>query len=246
VYFAPTIAEKSNVDRKPHILIAEDERLFQEFLARSLSDQGYDISCFEFGLEALNILDPKFHDLVLLDLRLPDEDGIVIARQIRARCDVPIVILTSDDEESTRINCLSIGVDDFMIKSVSPDELRLRIRNLLRRTLPNNIAVSQGNREIAINEWTLVSDDMSVRHANGREANLTLNEFRTLETLAKANGRILSRSQILDALSNSIDGPSERMVDAYISRIRQKLSDDAIITTVKGVGYKAAMNTLTG
>ena len=92
------------MDRKPHILIAEDERLFQEFLARSLSDQGYDISCYEFGLEALNVLDPKLHDLVLLDLRLPDEDGIVIARQIRARCGVPIVILTADDEESTRIN----------------------------------------------------------------------------------------------------------------------------------------------
>ena len=230
------------MDRKPHILIAEDERLFQEFLARSLSDQGYDIYCYEFGLEALNVLDPKLHDLVLLDLRLPDEDGIVIARQIRARCGVPIVILTSDDEESTRINCLSIGVDDFMIKSVSPDELRLRIRNLLRRTMPDNSAVSHVNGKVALNDWTLMSDDMSVRHADGREANLTLNEFRTLEILAKAHGRILSRGQILDGLSNGLDGPSDRMVDAYVSRVRQKLSDETIITTVKGVGYKVAAN----
>ncbi len=226
------------MDRKPHILVAEDERLFQEFLARSLSDQGYDITCFDLGLEMLNALDPQKHDLLLLDLRLPDEDGIVLARQVRARCNMPIIILTSDNDESTRLNCLSLGVEDFLIKSVSPDELRLRIRNLLRRTFYGERGAGPANDHLVLNDWTLDMDTLTVRHIDGHEANLTLNEFRTLDVLTRAKGRILSRGQILDGLSNGIDGPSERMVDAYISRIRQKLGDETIVTTVKGVGYK--------
>lgn len=223
---------------KPSILIAEDERLFQEILAHHLRDEGYEITCFENGLDMLRAFNPSVHNLILLDLRLPDEDGIVIARQIRARSDVPIIVLTSDFDESTRINCLSLGVDDFLLKTVSPEELRLRIKNLLWRTGTNYESKVSINSQILLNDWSVDIDAMTVRHTDGREANLTTNEFKTLMILAQAKGRILSRAQILDGLSNGYDGPSDRMVDAYISRIRSKLENDSIIITVKGSGYK--------
>lgn len=223
---------------KPSILIVEDERLFQEILARQLRDEGYEITCFESGVDMLRAFDPAVHNLILLDLRLPDEDGIVIARHLRARSNVPIVVLTSVIDENTRINCLSIGIDDFLLKTVSPEELRLRIKNVLWRIGTDYMSKISISTQFFVNEWVIDVDTMTVRNAEGRDANLTANEFKTLVILAHAKGRILSRAQILDGLSNGYDGPSDRMVDAYISRIRSKLENEDVITTVKGAGYK--------
>ncbi len=186
----------------------------------------------------LEAFDPDRHDLVLLDLRLPDEDGTVIARQLRARSEVPIIVLTSVLDEGTRIACLSVGVDDFLLKSISPDELKLRVRNILRRGKMHREKSSTGSDQETLLGWTIDRAGMTVRDAQGVDANLTVFEFKTLLLLLNAKGRILTRDQILDGLAAGIDGPSDRMVDAFISRIRKKLGREDIIKTMRGEGYK--------
>lgn len=221
------------------IAVVEDERLFQEILTTKLTEEGYDVTAFDSGYEFLAAAERSNFDIVLLDIGLPDESGIVIARQLRARSDVPIMMLTADTDEKTRISCLSVGADDYMSKSITKEELNLRLRNMLRRTMKRT---SDGYAETGLHDvrgWTFDLENFRAINGRNEEADLTVHEFKTLRLLYNAKGRILSRGQILDGLNEGkSDIPSDRMVDALVSRIRKKLNDPSIITTVQGLGYR--------
>lgn len=225
------------------IAVVEDERLFQEILATKLTDEGYEVITFDLGYDFLKAEERENFDIVLLDIGLPDESGVVIARQLRTRSDVPIIMLTADADEATRISCLEVGADDYLLKNITKEELNLRLRNMLRRTR-NQSGAGPAQKELChIRGWTLDLENYRAVNSANEEAELTVHEFRTLKLLHQAKGRILARGQILDGLNDgNDDAPSDRMVDALVSRIRKKLADPGVITTVQGLGYRLNLN----
>lgn len=225
------------------IAVVEDERLFQEILATKLTDEGYEVITFDRGHDFLKAEERENFDIVLLDIGLPDESGVVIARQLRARSDIPIIMLTADADEKTRISCLEVGADDYLLKNITKEELKLRLRNMLRRTRAQSGAGPAQKELCHIRGWTLDLENYRAFNSANEEAELTVHEFNTLKLLHQAKGRILARGQILDGLNGGTDdAPSDRMVDALVSRIRKKLGDSGVITTVQGLGYRLNIN----
>jgi DNA-binding response OmpR family regulator len=176
-------------------------------------------------------------DLLILDLKLPGEDGMQIARNLRAESDVPIIILTGRKDEADRVMGLELGADDYLTKPFSPRELLARIRALLRRAAP-----TQTPARLRVGQLEL---DFSAREVTvaGKRRVLTHHEFELLATLARAAGRVLSREQILDALKGHAEA-FDRSIDVHIAKIRAKLEPDPkeprFIKTVRGVGYLLA------
>lgn len=226
------------------LLIVEDDVFVQRLLAAYLRQVGYKVSQAESGNEMFAILDKEDVDLVILDLNLPDEDGLVLARKIRARWSVPIIVLTARSRREDKLAALEIGADDFMSKPADPEELALRVRNVLKRAHGGDIE-EQGTARRGVyhfNGWTLDVSGFSLLNAQEQEVALTPAEFKLLATLVKAENRVLTRDQLLDAISDTSDSPGDRVVDVLISRLRKKMEPDAkkpeYIVTVVGVGYK--------
>ncbi|MBT3556931.1 MAG: response regulator transcription factor [Rhodospirillales bacterium] len=229
------------------ILMVDDDVLLQSLVSLHLEGAGYLVAKAGSGKEMFDCLNQeKDIDLILLDLGLPDEDGIVLARKLRARSSQPIIILTAREEMDTRLAGLDVGADDYLTKSVSPDELLLRIRNVLRRTTGTETTrtMMSGNADDAVrfDGWIVDMCGYAVTSPQGKIISMTPGEFRVLATLLKSRGRVLSRDQLLDAITGQEDDPSDRMIDAFISRIRKKIEKNprkpVYIHTVTGVGYK--------
>lgn len=208
----------------------------------TLEQTGCRVECASTAREAYALLYDADIDLVILDLNLPDEDGLVIARQIRSRSDVPIVIFTSNEETEVRLIGYELGVDDFIQKDTVVEELMLRIRNVLRRGRGTSAGERSPAEIVRVGDWTIDFLEQVARHREEGQAPLTATEFRILSTLARAPNRILSRGQLLDAISDGGDPPSDRMVDAFVSRIRKKLGPEFPLTTVKGLGYRLTVS----
>lgn len=227
-----------------HVLIVEDEPMVQELLALHLRNEGHAVSLASSGREMFAILDKDVVDLILLDLTLPDEDGMVLARRVRSRSTVPIIVLTARDIMDARLNALRIGVDDYMVKPYDPQELVLKIQNLLVRARSNETSPSNGGGALRFGSWTLDIGGRALTGAEGRETHLSPGEFNLLAALARAPDRVLSRAQLLDAISRNDGDPSDRAVDIVISRLRGKIETDPkkprIILTITGYGYKLA------
>ncbi len=224
-----------------HLLIVEDDELVQQLMAAYLQSSGFRVSCVDNGVDMLNILSREKIDLVLLDLGLPDEDGLVLTRQLRARSTTPLMILTARTERDDRLAALELGADDYLTKPFDPDEIVLRVRNLLRRA-EGSEEIARSKNILEFDGWELDTDAHSLTAPDGRDVMLTPSELKTLQTLAHAPNRVLSRGQLLDAISGTGDTASERMIDVLISRLRKKIERDpnkpALIKTVTGVGYK--------
>ena len=227
--------------------MVDDDVLLQSLVSLHLEGAGYLVAKAGSGKEMFDCLNQeKDIDLILLDLGLPDEDGIVLARKLRARSSQPIIILTTREEMDTRLAGLDVGADDYLTKSVSPDELLLRIRNVLRRTTGTETTrtMMSGNADDAVrfDGWIVDMCGYAVTSPQGKIISMTPGEFRVLATLLKSRGRVLSRDQLLDAITGQEDDPSDRMIDAFISRIRKKIEKNprkpVYIHTVTGVGYK--------
>lgn len=227
--------------------MVDDDVLLQSLVSLHLEGAGYLVAKAGSGKEMFDCLNQeKDIDLILLDLGLPDEDGIVLARKLRARSSQPIIILTAREEMDTRLAGLDVGADDYLTKSVSPDELLLRIRNVLRRTTGTETTrtMMSGNADDAVrfDGWIVDMCGYAVTSPQGKIISMTPGEFRVLATLLKSRGRVLSRDQLLDAITGQEDDPSDRMIDAFISRIRKKIEKNprkpVYIHTVTGVGYK--------
>jgi len=203
-------------------------------ISANLGQNGYEVTVVETGAEFLRLADAHSYDCLIVDLTLPDEDGIVLVRKMRARSNVPIIVLTGREGINDKVACFELGADDYVTKPVDARELLLRVQAAIRRgdgageakgTLRFGPVNLDHSRRVAVRE-------------DGTEIDLTPAEFAIIWILAQANGRVLSREDLVDAISSG-DGPlSFRAVDILISRLRKKL-DKAAIQTVPTVGYKS-------
>jgi two-component system, OmpR family, response regulator len=179
-------------------------------------------------------------DAVLLDLMLPGKDGLEVCREIRARSDVPVLVLTARGEEADRVMGLELGADDYLAKPFSPRELLARIRALVRRARGR-----AGPARDVVRVGALTVDPGARRVTlDGREVGLTGYEFALLEALARRAGRVLSRERLMELARGSAEESFDRSVDVHVSRLRQKLGDDPkrprLLKTVRGAGYVLA------
>lgn len=225
--------------RRSHVLIVEDDELVRGLLSALLEEKGLRVTSTGSGAEMGALLASHTFDIVLLDLSLPDEDGLVLARRLRVHSDIPIIVLTARKERGDRMAALQIGADDYLVKPFDPLDLILRIKNLLARSGSGGSAPAEATSSFG--GFTLNLDKRALRREDGTPIPLTPAEYAVLAALTKAPRRVLSRDFLLDALNRGADTPGERVVDVVISRLRKKLGDDPRdprhIRTVTGFGY---------
>jgi two-component system, OmpR family, response regulator len=180
------------------------------------------------------------YDVVLLDLMLPGKDGLEVCREVRARSDVPIIVLTARGEEADRVMGLELGADDYLAKPYSPRELLARIRAVTRRA-KGRAGPAQGMVRVGALRIDPASRTVEL---DGKEVHLTGYEFSLLEALARRAGRILTREQLMELARGNAEDAFDRSIDVHVSRLRQKLGDDPkhprLIKTVRGSGYVLA------
>ena len=218
------------------ILIIDDEPRIAAIAGDYLRHAGFAVITAETAAAGLERVRTQRPALVVLDLRLPDMDGIEAARALRQVSDVPIVMLTARAEESDRLLGLEAGADDYIVKPFSPRELVARVRAVLRRS-------GGAAGVITLADLTLDRDRLTV--SRGRERlDLTATEFQLLATLAAHPGRLFTRTQLLDAIRGADTDAFDRAIDAHVKNIRRKIEPDPrnprYLLTVYGVGYKAA------
>lgn len=223
------------------ILVVDDEPKILELLRDYLENAGFAVRIAHDGKAALTSARADPPDLIVLDLGLPEMDGLDVTRQIRKTSSAPIIMLTARSDESDKLVGLELGADDYMTKPFSPKELVARVRAVFRRIE----SYSQPGAEIIrIADLTLDLPRMRVT-AQGRQLDeLTPTEFELLAVLARQPGRVFSRLQLLDALHGVAFESYERAIDAHIKNIRRKIEPDPhqprYILTVYGVGYRFA------
>jgi phosphate regulon transcriptional regulator PhoB len=220
------------------VLIVEDERDIRDLLAFHLERAGYHVGKARSGTDALRQIQASPPDLVLLDLMLPEIDGLEVCRRLRRderTASLPIVMLTAKGEEVDRVLGLELGADDYVVKPFSPKEVVARVRAVLRRSRPpaDGAPLVMGRLTIDVGRHAVL--------VGGTAVELTPKEFDLLRALAEARGRVLSREFLLDRVwgyATAADIES-RTVDVHVRRLRMKLgAEGARIVTVKGVGYR--------
>jgi len=220
------------------IVIAEDDRAVRESVTRALELEGYSVTAVGDGAAALEVAAADGVDLLILDLGMPNVDGLTVCRRLRsAGSRIPILVLTARTEVSDRVSGLDAGADDYLPKPFSLDELFARIRSLLRRS-------TYGDDEAELREVTvddLRIDDASRRAWRGeREMELTKTEFDLLQLLAYNAGVVLAHSTIYDRIWGYDFGPDSKALAVYIGYLRRKTEEGGesrLIQTVRGVGY---------
>lgn len=224
------------------ILVVEDDRIIARLLETTLKDKGYEVSlAFEGKTGLVEALSQKY-DLIILDLKLPEEDGLEICRQVRSSPEyTPILILTSMSSEVDRVLGLEIGADDYLTKPFSIRELVARVKALFRRM--EALKTSSTNEQEII-EIGYISIDVHKRNVthHGRPVELTAKEFDLLLQFARNPGRVYTRSELLDLVWGYAYKGYEHTVNSHINRLRSKIEEDPdhprYIKTVWGVGYK--------
>ncbi|WP_425145324.1 response regulator [Deinococcus sp.] len=216
------------------ILIVEDEARLADILEQYLRREGYHTERAATGPRALELWRAARPALILLDLMLPGLDGLEVARRVRAESELPIIMLTARDEEVDRLVGLGIGADDYVVKPYSPREVVARVRAVLRRA--GGSAPVQG--VLTVGELSLDLAAFEAR-CKGQVLDLTAAELRLLAALAREEGHVRSRSELLAALGGLERGTDERAVDAHVKNLRRKLGDcGEMLETVRGVGYR--------
>jgi DNA-binding response OmpR family regulator len=225
------------------ILVVDDEFKIVQIARDYLEHAGFSVLTAGDGKSALTAARSTKPDLVILDLGLPEMDGLDVTRALRKDSDVPIIMLTARGEETDKLIGLELGADDYITKPFSPKELVARVRTLLRRM---DAARANASAEI-IRAADLTLDVPRMRATPGAEArvvDLTATEFQLLATLAREPGRIFTRAQLLDAVHGIAFESYERAIDAHIKNIRRKIEPNPrqprYILMVYGVGYKFA------
>jgi two-component system OmpR family response regulator len=228
-----------------HILIVDDDREISTLLAEYLEKNGYRTLTAGDGKAMWKALDDTRIDLIVLDLNLPGDDGLTLCRNLRTRSSIPVIMLTARGEPLDRILGLEMGADDYLPKPFEPRELFARIRSVLRRTqaLPPEMQ-GPAPQQMHFAGWTM---DFTARHLinpQGVVVALSGAEFRILKIFLDHANRVLSRDQLLNLTQGRDADPFDRSIDLQISRLRQKLGEDArspqIIKTVRNEGYVLA------
>jgi DNA-binding response OmpR family regulator len=222
------------------ILVVDDEPRIVQIVRDYLQHGGFEVLVAADGPTALRTARTGRPDLVVLDLGLPGQDGLDVARALRRDGDVPIIMLTARSDETDKLVGLELGADDYLTKPFSPKELVARVRSVLRR--------AEGSKRQS--ELIRVGTDVSLdvprmeAHFGGRRVDLTKTEFQLLAALAREPGRVFTRSQLLDAVRGVAFESYERAIDAHVKNIRRKIEPDPrsprYLLTVFGVGYRFA------
>lgn len=228
-----------------HILIVDDDREIRQMVADYLQKNGLRVSTAGDGREMRSILETNAIDLVVLDLMMPGEDGLTIARNLRGgkHRAVPVVMLTARDDPTDRIIGLEMGADDYVTKPFAARELLARIKAVIRRTrmLPPNLQVTQVTHMVAFGRWRLDTTARHLLEPDGTVVPLSGAEFRLLRVFIDHANRVLTRDQLLSLTQGRDAEPFDRSIDLLVSRLRQRLQDDAreqsYIKTVRSEGY---------
>jgi DNA-binding response OmpR family regulator len=215
------------------VLLVEDEPSVGELVRAYLTRDGYRVIWVRSGEEGLAELDRHPIRLVLLDIGLPGMDGFDVCREMRARSDVPILMLTARDEEPDRIVGLEVGADDYITKPFSPRELVARMKAVLRRTEPQ-----QRHDAFALGDVTLDRESHDVT-VGGKPVDLTAKEFELLAFFMANAGVVVSRDLLLDRVWGQEYPGGTRTVDVHVAQLRRKLGRPELIRTLRGAGYKA-------
>jgi DNA-binding response OmpR family regulator len=217
------------------VLVVEDEASIASFVSLYLKNAGYAVRTVGTGQEALDQAESERLDLIVLDLMLPDVDGIEVCRRIRKGSDVPILMLTARDEDVDKIIGLEVGADDYLTKPFNPRELVARVKSVLRRSAPErrrdveeelqhgDLVINAGRREVKVGD---------------QEIQLAPKEFDLLWELLDHKGLVLTRDQLLERVWGYTFAGDTRTVDVHVRQLRRKLGDASPIVTVWGVGYK--------
>lgn len=225
------------------ILLVEDEASISEPLAFLLEREGYRVTIVDDGAEAVRAFPDSGADLVLLDLMLPGLPGTEVCRSIRAKSNVPIIMLTAKDSEIDIVVGLELGADDYITKPYSTRELLARVRAALRRSETAGEEEPYFEEEGVIDELEVRLD--TERHTvsvRGGEVAMPLREFELLEMLMRHAGRVLTRGQLIDRVWGSDYYGDTKTLDVHIKRIRSRIEEDPkdpkLVTTIRGVGYR--------
>jgi two-component system OmpR family response regulator len=218
------------------VVYIEDDARLARLTARYLETHGTRVTVAANGQEGLLEIARHTPDVILLDLMLPGMDGFEVCKELRARTDAPIIMVTARGEEADRVLGLEGGADDYLSKPFSSRELLARIRAQARRVR----GLTGPARELRVGKLTM--DPTSMRAAmEGTPLSLTTYEFKLLQALAEKAGRVLGREQLVDIVRGSSDEAFDRSIDVHISHLRAKLNDDSraprFLKTVRGVGY---------
>jgi two-component system OmpR family response regulator len=228
-----------------HILIVDDDAETRSLLREYLQKHGYRVTAAADGRALRRALDTARPDLIVLDLMLPGEDGLELCRDLRSRSNLPVIMLTARGEETDRIVGLEMGADDYLAKPANPRELLARIKSVLRRarSLPENLE-PEAVKSFRFADWTLDIDTRNLTAPDGVVVPLGGTEFKLLRVFLAHPNRVLSRDQLIELMISRDAGPFDRAIDVQVSRLRQRLRDDAreprIIKTVRGEGYVLA------
>jgi DNA-binding response OmpR family regulator len=224
----------------PHLLVVDDDREIRDLLSLYFRDQGFDVDTVKDGPDMDAWLAENTTDLVILDLMLPGEDGLSLARRLRADHKLPIVMISARGEEVDRIVGLEVGADDYVPKPFNPRELLARVRAVLRRSSPETAAP---HVDVAFEFGPYRLDtEQRVLFKGVDEVELSRAEFDLLHVFAEHPNRVLSRDSIMDLLSGRERDPFDRSIDVRVTRLRHKIEEDParphFIRTVWGVGYQ--------
>ena len=218
------------------VLVVEDERKISTYLKRGLEEQGYAVDTAFTGREALDWAEAAPYDIIILDILLPEMDGVTVCRELRKRDDrTPILMLTARDGVDDRVNGLDAGADDYLVKPFALKELLARLRAMSRRN-----ADTPKNPVLQISDLTL--DTLTRRVKRGvKPIELTSKEYAVLECLLREPDRVLSRTQIAEHVWNYDVFNQSNVVDVYIRNLRRKIDDGfdiKLIHTIRGAGYR--------
>jgi two-component system, OmpR family, KDP operon response regulator KdpE len=232
-------AGRGRAENRPRILIIEDEPQVRRYLRTSLPPQGYDVLEAATGDEGLRRASVEVPDLVLLDLGLPDLDGLEVARRLRGWSEAPIVVLSARGQEWQKVEALDAGADDYLTKPFGFAELLARIRAALRRA-----ARLQGGQSESVFVSGPLRVDLAARQVqlDGAEIHLTPIEFKLLATLVKYAGKVVTQKQLLEAVWGPRRGAQAHYLRVYMAHLRRKLEPDLarprLFMTEAGVGYR--------
>ncbi len=226
----------------PHILVVDDHSEIRDLLKRFLEQHGMRVSCARDGKEMKRLLDEREFDLLVLDLMMPGEDGLILCRELRVKSRLPIIMLTAMGEETDRIIGLEMGADDYLAKPFNPRELLARIKAVMRRTQAEIQPVPEAlTRDLRFDRWLLDINRRELVDEEGVGMSLSTAEFDLLKVFLERPQRVLSRDQLLDLARGREAVAFDRAIDTLVSRLRRKLERDPknpeLIKTIWGGGY---------
>jgi two-component system, OmpR family, response regulator len=236
---------KAGVRGIRHILVVDDDAEVCIVLKESLCGEGYQVSIAHDGEGMRRVIAQAPVDLVLLDLKLPGEDGLSLCRMLRQQTTANIIMLTGRGEAVDRIVGLEMGADDYLAKPFMLRELLARVKSVLRRTRARTVrAAASASAGVRFAGWELNPASRQLRAPSGREVALSAGEYDLLATFVNHPNQVLSRDRLLELMYHREAGPFDRSIDVQVGRLRRKLDDDpqqpAIIKTVRGAGYVLA------